>query len=82
MSVVSLGPPQQGIGISIPDTPRGLFYPQQAATSGLVELIALFPVTTYFFINAWTWGYEDILKAIARAFNTKVKTLVSPNESY
>lgn len=25
-----------------------------------------------FFINAWTWGYEDILKAIARAFGSKV----------
>jgi DNA cross-link repair 1C protein len=32
----------------------------------------LFPPTTYFFINAWTWGYEDILKAVARAFGSKV----------
>jgi len=33
----------------------------------------LFPETTYFFINIWTWGYEDILKAIAREFQSQVK---------
>lgn len=42
-----------------------------AATSGLVELLELFPDDVYFFINSWTWGYEDILKAIANAFQTK-----------
>lgn len=33
----------------------------------------LYPDSVYFFINCWTWGYEDILKAIARAFQVKVK---------
>ncbi|KZT09201.1 uncharacterized protein LAESUDRAFT_542480 [Laetiporus sulphureus 93-53] len=42
------------------------------ATSGLLSLMGLLPVTTLFFINAWTWGYEDVLKAIARAFNSPI----------
>ncbi|KAJ6610178.1 hypothetical protein B0H10DRAFT_2061638 [Mycena sp. CBHHK59/15] len=42
------------------------------ATSGLIDLLKLFPATTYFFINSWTWGYEDILKAIARAFRCSI----------
>ncbi|KAI0685351.1 hypothetical protein BC835DRAFT_1421327 [Cytidiella melzeri] len=42
------------------------------ATSGLVSLMCLYPETTRFFINAWTWGYEDIYKAVARAFHTKI----------
>jgi hypothetical protein len=33
----------------------------------------LIPETAYFFINIWTWGYEDILKAIAREFGSQVK---------
>ncbi|KAF8588590.1 hypothetical protein K439DRAFT_1285775, partial [Ramaria rubella] len=44
----------------------------EEACSGLVKLISLFPPLTRFFINSWTWGYEDILKAIGRAFNTKI----------
>lgn len=32
-----------------------------------------YPPHTRFFINTWTWGYEDILKAIARAFDSKVR---------
>jgi hypothetical protein len=32
----------------------------------------LFPPNVYFYINSWTWGYEDILKAVAKAFQTKV----------
>lgn len=43
------------------------------ATSGLVELMKLFPQSAYFFINSWTWGYEDVLKAIARAFQSEVR---------
>ncbi|KAH9949777.1 hypothetical protein B0H21DRAFT_889437 [Amylocystis lapponica] len=42
------------------------------ATSGLVSLMTLLPDTTYFFINAWTWGYEDVLKAVARGFGSKI----------
>ncbi|KAF9222779.1 hypothetical protein BS17DRAFT_159628 [Gyrodon lividus] len=42
------------------------------AVQGLVELIALFPSSTYFFINSWTLGYEDVLKGVARAFHCKI----------
>ncbi|KAL1741444.1 hypothetical protein HDZ31DRAFT_45420 [Schizophyllum fasciatum] len=42
------------------------------ATSGLIELMKLYPPSTHFFINSWTWGYEDILKAIAQAFNAPI----------
>lgn len=35
----------------------------------------LLPRDTLFFINSWTWGYEDILKAIARFFNSQVSRL-------
>ncbi|KAH7904819.1 beta-lactamase-like protein, partial [Hygrophoropsis aurantiaca] len=45
---------------------------KESVVLGLIELIALFPSTTYFFINAWTWGYEDVLKGIARAFESKI----------
>ncbi|KAH9936509.1 uncharacterized protein B0H18DRAFT_1206791 [Fomitopsis serialis] len=42
------------------------------ATAGLVSLMSLLPSTTLFFINSWTWGYEDILKAVARAFDSQI----------
>lgn len=45
---------------------------QNDATAGLIELMKLFPPNVYFYINAWTWGYEDILKAVSAAFQTKV----------
>jgi hypothetical protein len=45
---------------------------KEEASSNLVELMELFPDTTKFFINAWTWGYEDVLKAVARNFSSKV----------
>jgi hypothetical protein len=32
----------------------------------------LFPDDTCFFISAWKWSYEDILKSIARAFQYQV----------
>ena len=35
-----------------------------------------FPESVYFFINSWTWGYEDILKAIAREFQSQVISLL------
>ncbi|KAH8114435.1 hypothetical protein DFH11DRAFT_1688950 [Phellopilus nigrolimitatus] len=42
------------------------------ATDGLIELMSAFPFHTRFYINAWTWGYEDILKAISRSFASKI----------
>ncbi|KAF4564795.1 hypothetical protein EYR40_010966 [Pleurotus pulmonarius] len=41
------------------------------ATDGLVSLMKLYPYSTRFFVNAWTWGYEDVLKAIADEFRTQ-----------
>lgn len=46
---------------------------QDDATSGIVELLRAYPESTRFFINSWTWGYEDVLKGISRAFNQEVK---------
>ncbi|KAL0946208.1 hypothetical protein HGRIS_012467 [Hohenbuehelia grisea] len=45
---------------------------KQQATSGLIELLQIYPPSTCFFINSWTWGYEDILKDIARAFDCQI----------
>lgn len=59
---------------------------KEEASSNLVELMELFPDTTKFFINAWTWGYEDVLKAVARNFNSKVAYILlivyATKESY
>ncbi|KAF8693028.1 hypothetical protein AX14_002352 [Amanita brunnescens Koide BX004] len=43
---------------------------KEQATTGLVELIKFYP----FFINSWTWGDEDILKSISRAFQCLVRS--------
>ncbi|KAG1742254.1 beta-lactamase-like protein [Suillus paluster] len=52
---------------------RGTVVPtKENAVKGLIDLIALFDSDTYFFINSWTWGYEDILKGIARAFQCQI----------
>ncbi|KAG2147457.1 beta-lactamase-like protein [Suillus bovinus] len=52
---------------------RGTVVPtKENAVKGLVELIALFDKDTYFFVNSWTWGYEDVLKGIARAFQCQI----------
>ncbi|PCH39848.1 hypothetical protein WOLCODRAFT_131092 [Wolfiporia cocos MD-104 SS10] len=45
---------------------------KEEATAGLMDLMTLMPPTTSFFVNCWTWGYEDILKAIARTFRSKI----------
>ncbi|CAL1712191.1 unnamed protein product [Somion occarium] len=42
------------------------------ACNGLMSLMALIPDSSLFFINSWTWGYEDVLKAVARTFQTKI----------
>ena len=34
----------------------------------------LYPETTRFFINGWTWGYEAVYEAIARSFQSQVGT--------
>ncbi|KAH9959524.1 hypothetical protein BGW80DRAFT_1183450 [Lactifluus volemus] len=46
--------------------------PAKRCNPGLGLLMALFPHQTTFFINAWTWGYEDILRAVARSFQSQI----------
>jgi hypothetical protein len=43
------------------------------AVAGLVKLMALYPPTTKFFLNTWTWGYEEVLKGVASAFGSLVR---------
>ncbi|KAL5482499.1 hypothetical protein ACEPAI_9093 [Sanghuangporus weigelae] len=42
------------------------------AVNDLIELMKAYPTHMRFFINAWTWGYEDILKGISRTFQSKI----------
>jgi hypothetical protein len=49
---------------------------KEDATNGLVKLMTLYPPDTRFFINTWTWGYEEILKAVAHAFSSKVRDFI------
>ncbi|KAG8728386.1 hypothetical protein FRC12_021780, partial [Ceratobasidium sp. 428] len=58
------------------------------AIDGLVKLIELYPQDTQFFINAWTWGYEDIFLRLKLHFNTQIHvdrykyTVLSSLDSY
>ncbi|KAG8965244.1 hypothetical protein FRC03_000789 [Tulasnella sp. 419] len=45
---------------------------KRSAVEGVIEMITMYPPHYKFFINAWTWGYEDILLGVAKAFNTKI----------
>lgn len=47
---------------------------QERAVADLVRLIALYPPDTQFFLNAWTPGYEEMLKGVYRAFGERVRT--------
>ncbi|KZP10395.1 hypothetical protein FIBSPDRAFT_963112 [Athelia psychrophila] len=48
---------------------------KESATSGLIELMRLLPEDSIFFLSTWTWGYEDILKAISTAFYSKSRMI-------
>ncbi|GAA5995349.1 uncharacterized protein JCM10292_005116 [Rhodotorula paludigena] len=45
---------------------------KEEACAGLVELMAQYPKDTRFFINAWTPGYEDILKVLYKTFGERI----------
>lgn len=50
----------------------------QTKAEGLRELIdkvSQYPKDTIFHFSAWTYGYEDVWIALARALNTRVRTL-------
>ncbi|GAA5909665.1 hypothetical protein JCM8208_003841 [Rhodotorula glutinis] len=42
------------------------------AVAAAVDLMAQYPPETRFFLNAWTWGYEELLKGVHRAFGEEI----------
>lgn len=38
----------------------------------LVKIMGLYPEDTTFFLNTWCFGWEDVIKEVARYFNEKV----------
>lgn len=45
---------------------------KQRATEDLVSLLRYFPSEALIFLDSWTWGYEDMLKGVAKAFGTPI----------
>ncbi|KAG0330276.1 hypothetical protein BG000_011762 [Podila horticola] len=48
------------------------FPPRDQALSDLVSFITHRPRLAHYYFDAWTFGYEDVWIALARAFHTKV----------
>ncbi|GAA5853553.1 hypothetical protein JCM9279_001312 [Rhodotorula babjevae] len=42
------------------------------AVAAVVDLMAQYPPETRFFLNTWTWGYEELLKGVHRAFGDEI----------
>ncbi|TNY22667.1 hypothetical protein DMC30DRAFT_445127 [Rhodotorula diobovata] len=42
------------------------------AVAAAVELMAQYPPYTRFFLNAWTWGYEELLKGVHTHFGEEI----------
>lgn len=45
---------------------------KQQASLDMVTLMRMYPSHTVFFLNCWTWGYEDMLVVTAKAFGCKI----------
>uniref|UniRef100_V5ETZ4 DNA repair metallo-beta-lactamase domain-containing protein n=1 Tax=Kalmanozyma brasiliensis (strain GHG001) TaxID=1365824 RepID=V5ETZ4_KALBG len=45
---------------------------KQQACLDMVALMRMYPPSTVFFLNCWTWGYEDMLIVTAKAFGCKI----------
>ncbi|ETS63852.1 hypothetical protein PaG_02174 [Moesziomyces aphidis] len=45
---------------------------KQQACLDMVTLMRMYPDNTHFFLNCWTWGYEDMLVVTAKAFGCKI----------
>ncbi|TKY90837.1 hypothetical protein EX895_000835 [Sporisorium graminicola] len=45
---------------------------KQQACLDMVMLMRMYPPSTVFFLNCWTWGYEDMLIVTAKAFGCKI----------
>lgn len=48
----------------------------------MIALMRLMHPSTHFFLNTWTWGYEDILKAVALAFGSNVGIIAYSLDAY
>ncbi|BGO95126.1 hypothetical protein NBRC10512_006410 [Rhodotorula toruloides] len=42
------------------------------AVAEVIALIEQYPPDTRFFLNAWTWGYEELLKGVHKAFGETI----------
>ncbi|KAI1087137.1 Metallo-hydrolase/oxidoreductase [Rostrohypoxylon terebratum] len=50
-------------------------FPLQTKAEGLCELlekVARYPKDTHFFMQAWTYGYEEVWVALSKALNSKI----------
>ncbi|KAJ9476563.1 hypothetical protein PHBOTO_000223 [Pseudozyma hubeiensis] len=45
---------------------------KQQASLDMIALMRMYPSNTIFFLNCWTWGYEDMLIVTAKAFGCKI----------
>ncbi|CBQ68024.1 conserved hypothetical protein [Sporisorium reilianum SRZ2] len=45
---------------------------KQQACLDMVTLMRMYPSSIVFFLNCWTWGYEDMLVVTAKAFGCKI----------
>ena len=45
---------------------------QRAGVEEVLELFDLFPPDTRFFLNCWTWGYEELLRAVAHRYKCRI----------
>jgi len=70
------------VGLWLERRRRTVTSPKEEATADLVQMMELFDPSTKFFLNTWTWGYEDVLKAVARRFNSRVRDDSIPRESF
>ncbi|CAE6423160.1 unnamed protein product [Rhizoctonia solani] len=43
-----------------------------SAVQGLLDMVGMYPKDTLFYVNIWTWGYEDILVGISERFSTRI----------
>lgn len=45
---------------------------REEAVGNLIQLINGFPADTVFHLHCWTFGYEEVLKALARTYDTRI----------
>lgn len=47
----------------------------------MVYCMAQYPPETVFFLETWCWGWEEVIIAVAQAFQTKVSTSLELSDS-